>query len=110
MEVSGVHFSTRYEDPADPSRNLSRFDSRQDADFSDTVFLGNIHAGADYSLTGETLLGMKLTYALMDDVEDTGTYSKHAMHVQDPAFTNDTTFSGPRQFSVMLTLKYLFGD
>ena len=110
VEVSGIHFSTRYEDPAAPSRNLSGFDSRQDADFSDTVFLGNIHAGADYSLTDETLLGMKLTYSLMDDVEDTGTYSKHPMHQQDPAFGNHTAFSGPRQFSVMFTVKYLFGD
>ena len=110
VEVSGVHFSTRYEDPADSSRNLSGFDSRQDEDLSDTVFLGNVYAGADYSLTGETLLGLKLTYSLMDDVEDTGTYSKHAMHQQDPAFTNHTTFSGPRQLSVMFTLKYLFGD
>ncbi len=110
VEVSGVHFSARYADPSDSSRDLSEFDSRQDADFSDTVFLGNLYAGADYSLTDETLLGMKLTYSLMDDLEDTGTYSTHPMHQQDPAFTNDTTFSGPRQFSVMFTVKYLFGD
>lgn len=110
VEVSGVHFSTRYEDTADQSRDLSGFDSRQDADMSDTVFLGNFYAGADYSLTNETLLGMKLTYSLMDDVEDTGTYSKHPMHTQDPGFVNHTTFSGPRQFSVMFTVKYVFGD
>lgn len=110
VEVSGVHFSSRYEDSADPSRNLSGFDSRQDTNMSDTVFLGNIYAGADYNLTDETLLGMKLTYSLMDDVEDTSTYSKHPMHQQDPGFTNDTTFSGPRQFSLMFTMKYLFGN
>lgn len=110
VEVSGVHFSTRYADPSDSSRNLSEFDSRQDTDMSDTVFLGNIHAGADYSLTDETLLGLKLTYSLMDDVEDTSAYSKHPMHQQDPAFTNDTAFSGPRQLSLMFTMKYLFGD
>lgn len=110
VEVSGVHFSTRYADTADQSRDLSGFDSRQDADLSDTVFLGNLYAGADYSLTDETALGMKLTYSLMDDVEDTGTYLNHPMHQEDPAFPNHTTFSGPRQFSVMLTVKYLFGD
>ena len=110
VEISGVHFSTRYEDTADPSRDLSEFNSRQDADLSDTVFVGNFHAGADYSLTDETLLGVKLTYSLMGDVEHTGTYSKHPMHAQDPAFTNHNTFSGPRQLSVMFTAKYLFGD
>ena len=40
VEISGVHFSTRYEDTADPARDLSGFDSRQDADLSDTVFVG----------------------------------------------------------------------
>ncbi len=107
VEISGVHFSTRYEDPA---RDLSRFDSTQDADLSDTVFLGNVYAGADYSLTDETLLGVKLTYSMMGDVEHTGGYSVHPMHTQDPVFTNNNTFSGPRQFSAMFTLKYLFGD
>ena len=110
VEVSGVHFSTRYEDTADPARDLSRFDSRQDADISDTVFVGNFHAGADYSLTDETLLGVKLTYSLMGDIEHTGRYQMHPMENQDPAFPNHNAFSGPRQVSVMFTLKYLFGD
>ena len=77
---------------------------------SDTVFVGNFYAGTDYSLTGNTLLGVKLTYSLMDDFEYTGTYSMHPMHQQDPAFPNHTAFSGPRQFSVTFTAKYLFGD
>ena len=110
VEISGVHFSTDYEDPADPSRDLSEFDGAQDADLSDTVFVGNVYAGADYSLTAETLLGVKLTYSMMGDIEHTGGYSVHPMHAQDPAFTNNNTFSGPRQLSVMFTLKYLFGD
>ena len=110
VEISGVHFSTDYEDLADPSRDLSEFDGAQDADLSDTVFVGNVYAGADYSLTDETLLGVKLTYSMMGDVEHTGGYSVHPMHTQDPAFTNNNTFSGPRQFSAMVTLKYLFGD
>ena len=110
VEISGVHFSTNYEDPANPSRDLSAFDGTQDADLSDTVFVGNFYAGTDYSLTAETLLGVKLTYSMMGDVEHRGTYSKHPMHVQDPAFTNNNTFSGPRQLSVMFTVKYLFGD
>ncbi len=110
VEISGVHFSARYEDTADPARDLSEFNSSQDADLSDTVFVGNFHAGADYSLTDETLLGVKLTYSLMGDIEHTGTYQIHPMHRGDPAFTNNNAFSGPRQLSVMFTAKYLFGD
>lgn len=114
VEISGVHFSTRYEDPGDQSsertRLLSSLNSEQTADISDTVFVGNFHAGADYSLTAETLLGVKLTYSLMGDVEHTGTYQRHPMHARDPAFPNHNAFSGPRQLSVMFTLKYLFGE
>ena len=110
VEISGIHFSTRYEDTADPARILSEFNSSQDTDLSDTVFVGNVHAGADYGLTDQTLLGVKLTYALMGDLEHRGSYSMHPMHRQDPAFPNTNTFSGPRQVSVMFTVKYLFGD
>ena len=110
VEISGVHFSTRYEDTADPARDLSEFNSSQDADLSDTVFVGNFYGGADYSLTDHTLLGVKLTYSLMGDIEHKGTYSMHPMHRQDPAFPNHNTFSGPRQLSVMFTVKYLFGN
>ena len=110
VEISGVHFSARYEDTADPSRDLSGFNSRQDADISDTVFVGNFYAGTDYSLTEETLLGVKLTYSLMGDVEHTGGYQVHPMHAQDPAFPNYNAFSGPSQVSVLFTVKYLFGD
>lgn len=110
VEVSGVHFSTRYEDTADPARDLSGFNSTQDADLSDTVLVGNFYAGTDYSLTDHTLLGVKLTYSIMDDIEHTGGYGTHPMHAQDPDFSNHNAFSGPRQFSVMFTMKYLFGD
>ena len=114
VKISGVHFSTDYRDASDTSPEraeyLESFNSRQDADLSDTVFLGNVYAGADYSLTDETLLGVKLTYSMMGDIEHTGGYSVHPMHTQDPAFTNNNTFSGPRQLSVMFTVKYLFGD
>ena len=114
VEISGVHFSLDYKDTSDTSPGrvayLESFNSEQNADISDTVFVGNVHAGADYSLTDKTLLGVKLTYALMGDLEHRGTYSKHPVHRQDPAFTNINTFSGPRQVSVMFTVKYLFGD
>ena len=110
VEISGVHFSARYEDTADPARDLSEFNSSQDADISDTVFVGHFYAGTDYSLTDQTLLGVKLTYSLMGDVEHTGTYSDASDACAGPAFPNHNTFSGPRQFSVMFTAKYLFGD
>ncbi len=110
VEISGVYFSSDYKDPGNPSRDLSRYNSRKDSDESDTVLVGNLYAGADYSLTDETLLGLKFTYSMMDDVEDTGGYLYHPVHEENPAFTSHENFSGPRQWSVMVTVKYLFGD
>ena len=110
VEISGLHFSTSYEDTTNPARDLSAFNSTQNTDLSDTVLAGNVYAGTDYSLTDQTLLGVKLTYSIMDDIEHTGGYAMHPMHAQDPGFPNHNTFSGPRQFSVMFTVKYLFGD
>ena len=110
VKVSGVYFSSDYKDPSDPSRDLSFYNSRKETDESDTVLVGNLYAGTDYSLTDETLLGLKFTYSIMDDVEDTGGYSYHPVHQANPAFTSHESFSGPRQWSVMVTVKYLFGD
>lgn len=110
VKISGVYFSSDYKDTSDPSNDLSRYNSRKDSDESDTVLVGNLYAGADYSLTDETLLGLKFTYSMMDDVEDTGGYLYHLVHKDNPAFTSHENFSGPRQWSVMMTVKYLFGD
>ena len=111
VKVSGVYFSSDYKDMSNPPRgDLSRYNSRKNTDESDTVLVGNLYAGTDYSLTDETLLGLKFTYSIMDDVEDTGGYSYHPVHQANPAFTSHESFSGPRQWSVMVTVKYLFGD
>ena len=110
VKVSGVYFSSDYKDPSDPSRDLSFYNSRKETDESDTVLVGNLYAGTDYSLTDETLLGLKFTYSIMDDFEDTGGYLYHPVHEDNPAFTSHESFSGPRQWSVMVTVKYLFGD
>ena len=110
VKISGVYFSSDYKDPDNPARDLSFYNSRKDSDESDTVLVGNLYAGADYSLTDETLLGLKFTYSMMDDVEDTGNYLYHPVHEDNPAFTSHENFSGPRQWSVMVTVKYLFGD
>lgn len=110
VKISGVYFSSDYKDPDDSERDLSFYNSRKDSDESDAVLVGNLYAGADYSLTDETLLGLKFTYSMMDDVEDTGDYLYHPVHEDNPAFTSHENFSGPRQWSVMVTVKYLFGD
>ena len=113
VEVSGVKFSSEYEDPSNPPRAydppLSFYASRQSEDLSETVFVGHLHAGVDYSLNVDTLLGLKLTCSIMDEVEDTGRYSVHPFHVRNPGLTNRNTFDDVRSWSLTLTQKRWFG-
>ena len=114
VEVAGLHFSTDYEDTSgnaqayDPP--LSFYNSRQDADLSDTVLAGHLHAGADYGLNANTLLGLKLTYSMMGDIESSGGYSLHPFHERDPDLPNHNTFTGARYWTLALTVKRLFGN
>ena len=79
-------------------------------DLSDTVLAGHLHAGADYGLNAKTLLGLKLTYSMMGDIESTGGYSLHPFHERDPDFTNRNTFTGPHHWTLSFTVKFLFGN
>ena len=113
-EVSGVRFSNEYEDtsgdaPAyDPP--LSFYNSRQDADLSDTVLAVHLYAGADYSLNDKILLGLKLTYSITGNIEAISGYSLHPLHERDPDFPNHNTFTGARYWTLSFTVKFLFGN
>ena len=113
-EVSGVRFSTDYQDTSGNAQAyappLSFYNSRQDADLSDTVLAGHLYAGADFALNAKTLLGLKLTYSMMGGIESSGGYSIHPFHEQDPDFTNHNTFTGPRYWTLSFTVKFLFGN
>ncbi|MXY15870.1 MAG: P44/Msp2 family outer membrane protein [Acidobacteria bacterium] len=113
VDVRGVRFSDEYFDTAsngaayDPP--LSSYNASLDADFSDTVLAGHVHAGADFGLNDRTALGVKLTYSILGDAEYTGTYDMHAAHRVDPDFTHTDTFAGTRYWSVQFTVRYVLG-
>ena len=71
---------------------------------------GHLRAGADYGLNAKTLLGLKLTYSMMGDIEASGGYSLHPFHERDPDFPNHNTFTGARYWTLTLTVKRLFGN
>ena len=114
VKVSGVHFSTDYEDTSgnaqayDPP--LSFYNSRQDESLSDTVLAGHLYAGADYSLNDKVLLGLKLTYSMMGNIETSGEYLHHPFHAQDPNLPNYNTFTGSHSWRLAFTVKHLFGN
>ena len=114
IEVSGLHFSSEYEDTSDnaPAYNppLSFYNSRQDADLSDMVWAGHLHAGIDYSLNDKTLVGLKLTYSMVGDIEASGRYSLHPFHERDPDLPNHNAFTGARSWTLMLTVKRRLGN
>ena len=107
VEVSELQFHSDYTGtrrPSDPP--LQSFNSRQDVDLSDTVLAKHLYAGADYRLSDKILLGLKLAYTLVGDIEDTSSYSMHPVE----GLTNQTRFSGMDHWSLMLTFKYRLGD
>ena len=107
VKVTELHFRTNYtgtQRPSDPP--LQSLNSRQDVDLSDTALAKHLYAGADYSLNNKTLLGLKLAYTLVGDIEDTSSYSMHPVD----GLTNITQVSDISHRSLTVTLKYLLGD
>ena len=111
--IRGLHYAEQYRDAAgndtayDPP--LSYYSSRQETDMSGTVLAGHLHAGADFGVADRTALGVKLTYTVLGDIEYTGTYQVHAQHSVDPNFSNHTTFTGARYWTVLFTVRYALG-
>ncbi len=106
VKVSNLRFQSDYKGtqrPSDPP--LQSFNSRQDVDLSGTALAKHLYAGADYSLSNKTLLGLKLAYTHVGDIEDTSSYVEHPVD----GLTNLTKISGMNHWSLMITLKYLFG-
>ena len=112
-QIRGLHYAEQYRDNTgngtayDPP--LSFYTSRQDADFSDTLLAGHLHAGTDFRVTDRTALGVKLTYTVLGDIEATGTYQVHAQHAMDADFSNHTGFTGTRYRTVLFTIRYVLG-
>ncbi len=111
-EIRDLHYEQHYGDPGndrvyDPP--LSHYTSRQDADMADTVLGGHLHAGADFGVSDRLALGVKLTYTVLGDIEYTGTYQEHPLHAVDPNFSNHTTFTGARYWTLLFTVRYALG-
>ena len=114
VEMAGVRFSTDYRNVSaaaevyDPP--LAFYNSVQDEDLNDTVFVWRLHAGADYALGRRTSLGLRLTRSAAGDLEDTGSYATHPMHGVDPAFANANAFSGDQSWTLILAFRRGLGD
>lgn len=106
VEVSDLYYRSDYKGaqrPSDPP--LQSFNSWQDTDLSDTALAKHLYAGADYSLSNKTLLGLKLAYTQVGDIEDRSSYIVHPVD----GLTSLTEVSGMNHWSLMITFKYLFG-
>ena len=107
VALSGLYYESRYRcRPNIPCDNPGQYDGRQDVDVSDTVPSGHLHVGADIGLGDRLLLGLKLTYSVIGDMEDRGAYAFHRV----PGLTSVTAISGIRQWSLVLGVKYRFDD
>ncbi len=106
VELSGLFFHSEYSCGNGCGRPAREYNSLQDTILSDTVFSGRLYVGADYSLNDRFLLGLKLSYSLVDDIADTSGYAEHPI----PGLISRTEISGMGHRSLMLTLRYLFDD
>jgi len=106
-EVTGLYYRNRYSCPADCDAGPpDRFESWQETDLSDMVLSGHLHAGMDYRVSDAFSLGVKLTYSVMQDMEDESSYHVHAID----GMTSTTTISEMSQFSVLFGVSYHFGE
>ena len=106
VKLSGLHYRSQYScRPNARCDKPGQYNNRQDVDLSDTVLSGHLYAGADCRVNDRFLLGLKMSYSLMGDIEDRGAYSEHKI----ADLTNLTEISGIDQWSLMVGLKYLFG-
>ena len=103
-ELSGLRFRSQFV-CADDARceRPERYNGLQDIDLSDTVASAHLHAGADYRLSDRLLLGLKLTYSLVDDIGRRDAYAYHVI----PDLTNFTRISGISYWSLLINFKYL---
>ena len=108
VELSGVFFEARYscKDPGSNCDMPEQYDGRQNEDLTDTVLSAHLHAGLDYRVSERMLVGVKLTYSMVGDMEAKGGYDFHPV----PDLTNTTEITGMNHFSLMLGVKYYFGE
>lgn len=108
VELSGLYFRSEYTCVRAPcaGRPAAEYNSFQDADLTDTVLSGQVHAGVDYPLAGNRyVLGLKLSYQAVGDMEARAGYLAHPIADE----TATTTISGIGQWSLTVGVKYRFG-
>ena len=104
LVVSELHYSASYtgtQGPDDPP--LASFNNMQEVDLSDLSLAKSLYAGADYFLGGGILLGLKLTYTGVGDLDDRSEYALHRM----AGLTNETNVSRTDHWSVTATFRLL---
>lgn len=113
VEIAGLHYSSDYQDTGQTPAvfnfqpPLQFYNSVQNADLRDNALLWRLHAGADYRLSCNTLLGLKLTWSGIRSFEATAGYETHAQLESDPGFSSTNVFGGMRNWSAALTIKRL---
>ena len=103
-ELSGIHYEGRYRcRPAVSCDNPGQYDGLQHIDLSDIVPSGHVHAGVDVDLGSGILIGLKLSYNRVSDIDGSHGYSEHKV----PGLTSFTRISEIDRWSLLVGAKYL---
>lgn len=104
-KLSGLLFEARYTCSSGCDNNSAEhYNVLQEEELTDTVFSKHLYAGADYSLDDRFLLGLKLSYSMVDDMRDTGRYIDHPV----PDLLNHTKIRNMDHWSFSLGMKYFW--
>lgn len=104
VNITDLYFKATYMD-ADGSP-LDQYNSSQATDFSGTALTGNMVAGVDYRVAEGVFAGVKAAYTIIDKIEPEGSYLEHPMKY----LKSTTVFSGNRQWSFAVALKYVLSS
>lgn len=106
VELSGLYYESRYRCKADVAcDDPGQYNGRQDIAVSDVVPSGHVYVGADMAIGPKFLVDLKLSYSIIDDIEDEDAYAFHKV----PGLTSTTGVSGIRPWSLMLGVRYRLG-
>ena len=106
VKLKGLRFHSDYSciEGRICSPSADRYDSLASGNVEDVVPAGQVHAGVDYWLSRRLAIGLKGSWRMIGDIDDTLTYRQHEM----PGLRYVEKVSGIRQGAVLVSLRYGF--
>ena len=107
FSIDKIHFSTKYQDTANPSRDLSSYNSRSDQSIFHIVPSLQLHTGLYFNTSDKIRYGIKFTISHIGSIGYNGIYSTHPMQNVDPNFSFSEGFSDAIDWRAVFVVKWM---